>query len=178
MRLSGLSGGLTAGAQRADLLVGVMSDAALARIAQGGTLALGAEASACLLQGGRCAALCHCMAVGSPGRLQPGPCQFAAAPLPSCSDRTAAFYAHDLAVCSLASGCMLDLSLAACHWAVDAGRNARAYGSAVGAAALLSGEVPLPPDACAPLVARLAEADRRAFAHTFDPSTRSEAYFG
>lgn len=98
-------------------------------------------------------------------------------PRTPCSDRTAAIYDHDLAVCSLASGLMLDFSLSAGHLTVDEHRNALAYGPGVGAAALLGGEVALPEGCCA-LAAALGEAERRAFAGTFEPSTKSEAYFG
>lgn len=52
----------------------------------------------------------------------------------------------------------------------------QAYGAGVTAEALLHGEVPLP-ECCAGLAKRLTDAEGRAVASAFEPSTRSEAYW-
>lgn len=70
----------------------------------------------------------------------------------------------------------VDFSLSCASLSVDEGRNSRAYGAGTTAEALLHGEVPLPA-ACQALATRLAEAEGRAAAAAFEPSTSSQAYW-
>ncbi|KAI7845421.1 hypothetical protein COHA_000974 [Chlorella ohadii] len=144
LSLSGLSSGFTLGAQRADLLIGVMSDDALERFVSGGTLALGAEWSICLAQ------------------LHEGD--------------SAAYRNHDLAICMLTRGMMVDFSLSCASLSIDQGRNSKAYGADISTEALLHGEVPLP-ECCAALARQLTEAEGRVVASAFEPSNRSGAYW-
>lgn len=106
---------MTLGAQRADLLIGVMSDAALERIAGSGSLSLGAEWSICLLQQGRyvgavapaavalaAVALAVLATTRAAAHARPN---HARRPFSPCSDTGSTYQNHDLAISSLTTGC-------------------------------------------------------------------------
>ena len=90
-------------------------------------------------------------------------------PEPRCSDATASWHQHDLAVCTLTSGLMVDVSISGATLRVDQGRNRRAYGREVSASQLLRGEVPSPP-AAVRLAAKLCQAESHVVAAAFEPS--------
>ena len=96
-------------------------------------------------------------------------------PAPCRSQLVALLTAPLLSTCSLPLP-QVDFSLSCASLSVDEGRNSRAYGAGITAEALLRGDVSLPA-ACEALASRLAEAEGRAAAAAFEPSTRSQDYW-
>ena len=86
-----------------------------------------------------------------------------------CSDAAATY--HDLALCTLTSGLMVDASISGAALHVDPRMNQRVFGSSVTAAQLLRGEVPVVrPPCCEALGRRLIEVESRVVADAFEPS--------